>query len=131
MEKEWYSVKLIYQFHISGEPKNTDEFYSDENNIFEESILLVQAVSFDDAYAQAEKYGKENERTYTNKYQQSVSYQFIDTLDCYLLGNALTQQTQVYSSIQAVAKNMSADWFIDNKLKAELDINSKHILTEA
>lgn len=129
MEK-WYSVRLIYQFVISGDADDVDEFYSDENDIFEESIILVCASSFEDAYEKAEKCGKENERIFTNKYHQTVSYRFIDTLDCYLLGDGIDAPAQVYSSIQAVNKNTGADGFIDEKLKTELDISSKHILSE-
>lgn len=130
MDKQWYSVKLIYQFIVTGEPDDVDSFYSEEQDIFEESIILVKADSFDEAYIKAEKYGKENEEIYTNRYHQTVSYQFVDSLDCYCLGADIEDETQVYSSIRAVGKGTGAERYIDDMLKNELDIHAKHTLMQ-
>lgn len=129
MDKQWYSVKLVYKFDIAGEPTHTDEQYQNKQNFFEESIILVNATSFDDAYEKAEKYGRENEETYQNEYDQTVLYVFVDTLDCYVLGKTIESETQVYASIRQTDKETDADQFIENTLKNELDINSNRILT--
>ena len=59
---EWYSVKLIYEFIITGEPDpaKIDEDYNTDKQ-YEESIMLVKANSFDHAYSIAEVKAKENE----------------------------------------------------------------------
>lgn len=128
MEKNWYSIKLIYKFIVTGDPDDVDEFYTEDKEIFAQNIMVVMADSFENAYAIAEKSAKEHTDIYTNKYHQTVTYKFEQSLDCYLLGNEITSCIEVYSSIKGVDKNTSIDKFIDDELRREIDINSLHIL---
>ncbi|MCL9638399.1 DUF4288 domain-containing protein [Bacillus zanthoxyli] len=52
---EWYGVKVLYKNLVIGEPnvERLDENYED-HQIFEESILLIKARSFEQAYEIAE-----------------------------------------------------------------------------
>ncbi|MGF9889634.1 DUF4288 domain-containing protein [Priestia megaterium] len=97
---QWYGVKVLYKHLIVGKPntEKIDENYED-HQIFEESILLIKAQSFDQAYEIAEKEAKECEDSYTNVYDQTVKFQFIESLDAFLLyeEDELPSGTEVYS----------------------------------
>ena len=57
---KWYSVKLLYRFSVTGEPDNVDRYYSDDREIFEETVMLVKAETFEGAYAEAERIAAEH-----------------------------------------------------------------------
>lgn len=86
---DWYSVKLLYKFTITGKPDEDkiDEYFNDINDFFEESILLVAAESFDEAYQTAENQAQKNYNLYENKYGQKVKQELIEqdqelVIDC-------------------------------------------------
>ncbi|BFJ01306.1 MAG: hypothetical protein PME_37410 [Priestia megaterium] len=56
LDFQWYGVKVLYKYLIVDKPniEKIDENY-EEHQIFEESILLIKAQSFDQAYEIAEK----------------------------------------------------------------------------
>ena len=114
---KWYSVKLLYRFVITGEPDNVDEYYSDDKEIFEETIMLVRAGSFDEAYEKAEKTALTHTDSYTNKYDQQVTYKFAESLDCYCIGSETADCTEIYSAIKGVPRGTTTDMYIDKKLK--------------
>ncbi|QDZ79282.1 DUF4288 domain-containing protein [Priestia megaterium] len=55
LDVQWYGVKVLYKYLIVGKPniEKIDQNY-EEHQIFEESILLIKAQSFDQAYEIAE-----------------------------------------------------------------------------
>ncbi|WP_243549792.1 DUF4288 domain-containing protein [Priestia megaterium] len=89
-------------------PEKIDENY-EEHQIFEESILLINAPSFDQAYEIAEKKAKECEDSYTNVYDQTVKFQFIESLDAFLLfeEDEFPSGTEVYSRFLHIPKEES------------------------
>lgn len=111
---EYYSVKLIYQATITGEPKaeRMDEFYTGHHTFFEESVLLVCAQSFEQAYAIAERKARDNEGTHTNPYGQTVLWKLIDAVDCYLIGSTLEDGTELYSLITPKSKEITAGEYL-------------------
>lgn len=125
---DWYSVKLLYKFIISGDADDVDEYFCDDKEIFEETVMLVQADSFDGAYAEAEKRAKENNDTFTNKYHQNVEYKFVESLDCYCIGENIQSGAEVFSNIKDAPKGTSADNYIDSELNGIFDVGSSHIL---
>ena len=97
---DWYSVKLLYQMKISGKAFRKDRFFRPwKRTFYEESILLVQADSFEAAYKTAEEQAKENCETYRNKYAQTVRVTLYSAVDCFLLADTPKHGTEVYSSI--------------------------------
>jgi hypothetical protein len=81
-----YSVKIIFKYQV----ENGMVFY-------EESIVLFNAASFEDAYEKAEKYVKEYiSKEYTNIYGQKVVQSVERYADCFLVYPE-EDATEVYS----------------------------------
>jgi hypothetical protein len=112
---EWYAVKLIYEFIITGEPnpeKIDEEYHTDK--MYEESIMLVKAQSFNHAYSIAEMKAKESEYDYISPYDEKVYYKFAEAIDCFhLFDEELETGTELYSRFLNVSKDISRDEFID------------------
>lgn len=124
-----YGVKNIFQFSIEGTPKLAliDSNYKENYQAFEESIMLVIADSFDDAYLIAEKKAKEVEDTYTNSYGQTVKRRFINSIDCYSISEReLESGMELYSNIVATDHKISPEEYIhDNYI---IDRSKKEML---
>lgn len=106
---EWYAVKLLYECVITGDPspETIDENYTNTYKTFEESIMLVKAKSFEDAYSIAEKKAKEAEVEYVNPYDEKVSWVFVDALDCFSLKeDELETGVELYSRFLRVPKEV-------------------------
>ncbi len=90
-----YGVKVILTYSI--EPDN--------RKFYEETIYLVDAESFDDAYEKAEKHKKDIDLEYTNPKGQKVKTEKIDFVDCFLAFDEEDGVQEVYS---ATFKNKSS-----------------------
>lgn len=110
LDVQWYGIKVLYKYLIVGKPniEKIDENY-EEHQIFEESILLIKAQSFAQAYKIAEKKAKECEDSYTNVYDQTVNFQLIESLDAFLLceEDEFPSGTEVYSRFLHIPKEES------------------------
>ncbi|MCM3116323.1 DUF4288 domain-containing protein [Neobacillus sp. MER 74] len=116
-EWEWYAVKVLYECNISGipSPEIIDENYSNTHKTFEESIILVKASSFEQAYVIAEKEAKKAEIDYLNPYEELVEWKFIEALDCFnLFDEKLQSGTELYSRFLRVPKDMSREIVISH-----------------
>ncbi|NLR46346.1 DUF4288 domain-containing protein [Priestia megaterium] len=104
---KWYGVKVLYKHIVSGKPtpEKIDTNYN-EHQIFEESILLIKAQSFDQAYELAEQEAKGHEDSYTNVYDQLVEFKYIESLDAFELfeDEELASGTEVYSRFVHTSK---------------------------
>ncbi|MCM3118845.1 DUF4288 domain-containing protein [Neobacillus sp. MER 74] len=105
---EWYAVKLLYECIITGKPnpETIDENYTDAHKTYEESIMLVKAQSFEHAYSIAEKKAKNNEIDHLNPYEERVQWQFVDTVDCFIIIDDLETGAELYSRFLRVPKNI-------------------------
>ncbi len=83
-----YAVKVLFTYSVA--PGN-QKFY-------EESIYLVDAESFDDAYKKAEAYTKEFDPEHTNPHGQTVKTEKTDFIDCFLAFDEEGGVQEVYSS---------------------------------
>lgn len=94
-----YSVKLIIRYDVE-----TGEVF------FEESILMLDACSFDEAYSKAEQYVKENDlcSAYDNMFGRRVTSEVISYADCFSVYED-EDVTEVYSTFRRVKANMSED----------------------
>lgn len=97
---EWYCIKLLHKITIDGDiPKDKiEKCYHDANTFFEESILLVQASSFDEAYNSAENKAKNDNDIYENKYGQIVKREFFKSIDCFHLFDSPESGSEIYSA---------------------------------
>ena len=68
----------------------------------EESILLMDATSFDDAYLKAVQYVKENEicAAYDNMYGKHVNSELLSFADCFSVYYDDDDVVEVYSSVK-------------------------------
>ena len=119
----YYGIKLIYQAVITGPPipERIDENFSDGHTIFEESVMLIRAQSFDHAYAVAERKARENEATYKNPYGQTVEWKLIDAIDCFLIGDEISSGTELYSSMSSEKKEVTPSGYLMQKYQYNLD----------
>lgn len=91
MKKEWYGVKLIYKYTVRA--KGSAPAF-----LFEESVVLVKAKSFDKAYRKVEKQAKNESEQYENTNGQQVTREFYRSVDCYWLFDKPGKYTEAYSS---------------------------------
>ena len=117
IRREWYGVKLLYKSVITGAPEQdtVDEFFYDAHEFFEESVILVKAASFDEAYRLAEQSARGNGYTYKNKYGQSVTFTFYKSIDCFHLFDSPKTMTEVYSSFFINSNNEDEQDFLKNR----------------
>lgn len=120
---QYYGVKLIYQAMIVGDPilERVDEEYSNTHTFFEESVVLVHAQSFDHAYMIAEQKSKDHVEPYRNRYGQTVKYQLVDAIDCFLIGDKIANGMELYSSITPVEKEIASDEYLMQKYQYNLE----------
>ena len=94
-----YSVKMLIRHAVeSGEV------------FIEESIIMLEADSFDDAYLKAEKYVKDNEIvfSYDNMYGQRVESEVISFTDCFAVYDD-EDVIEVYSSMIKCGNDLPED----------------------
>lgn len=84
-----YGVKVIFTYSV--EPDN--------RTYYEETIYLVDAESFDDAYKKAEEYTNDIDLEYINTKGQKVKTEKIDFVDCFLAFDEEDGVQEVYSAI--------------------------------
>lgn len=124
---QWYSVKLIFESIISGEPEpeTIDRHYTNVNKNFEESIIIVKAQSFDHAYKIAEKKARDMELEYTNPYGELVNMKFIQAIHSYLIGDeTLNSGLEVYWRQLRVSRDIETEDFLDRYYPETVDDNS-------
>ena len=94
-----YSVKMLIRHAVgSGEV------------FFEESIIMLEADSFDDAYVKAEKYAKDNEIdiSYENMYGKHVESKVVSFTDCFSIYDD-EDVIEVYSSMIKCRNDLPED----------------------
>ena len=97
-----YSVKMIVKHSVE-----TGEVF------LEESIILLDADSFDQAYAKAEKYVQENEisGSYENMYGKSVHSEVVSLADCFSVYDD-EDVIEVYPSMFKCSDGLSEDTLV-------------------
>ena len=116
----WYSVKLIKQLIIEGEPDKrlVDEFYiDDDEQTFEEILMLVKARSYEHAYKIAENKAKKDEEFFPNMYGQQAAWKLIKAVDCFLILDKLKSGIELFSCYHTTKENMTAEEFLNKYFK--------------
>jgi len=118
----WYAVKSLYKMAIVGKPipELIDDYFSDQDTFFEESIILVTANSFEEAYQIAEAEAKKVSDVYTNKYGQTITKEFYDSIDCFELSDPPQILTEVYSRSFATISTRVISHLLLKGIKAAL-----------
>lgn len=98
-----YGVKVIFTYSVE----------SDNQKFYEESIYLVDAESFDDAYKKAEEYTKEYDSEYTNTKGQKVKTEKIDFIDCFLAFDEENGVQEIYSTTIKNKSSLSENDFYE------------------
>ena len=84
----WYIAKMVFNISIDNGKHTTQ---------FDEQTRLIQATSIEDAFFKARHLGKQEEDSFTNKDNKSVTWKFIDIADLYALQNVKDGE-QLYST---------------------------------
>jgi hypothetical protein len=112
MKNMKYSVKVIFTYSV--EPDN--------RKFYEESIYLVDAESFEDAYEKAEEYTRGFDLEHTNLKCQKVKTEKIDFIDCFLAFDEEDGVQEIYSATLKNKSSLSEEEFyqaITNQCDAE------------
>jgi hypothetical protein len=114
---EWYAVKLLYRNSVHGTPdrERVDPYFRDVKEFFEESVLLVQANSFEAAYEAAEQMAKHKREVYVNKYGQTVTCKFYRSIDCYWIQETVGNRAEIYSSFFTLAEGADMEEQLDRR----------------
>ena len=107
-----YGVKVILTYSV--EPDN--------RKFYEESIYLVEAESFEDAYEKAEEYTRGFDLEHTNPKGQKVKTEKIDFVDCFLAFDEEDVVQEIYSATFKNESSLSDEDFyeaITNQCDAE------------
>lgn len=125
----WYSVKLLYIMTVTGKPEPVlmDEYFSESTEFFEESIVLVTADSFENAYQIAEDNARKITEAYINKYGQTVSKELYDSIDCFELCDPPQMLTEVYSTIFCKDEGSDEKSAIDKRYES-CSVEEMHML---
>ena len=91
-----YGVKVMYTYFVECENKR----------FFEESVLLINANSFDDALHKSEDYAKDLEYEYVNCDNQVVKIEKIEAVDSFLIYED-EEAVEVYSSFYSNNTSLS------------------------
>ncbi len=102
-EKALYGVKLYYRYAV------------DEEVIYEESVLRLRAVSFDDAIAKAERYAMSTlDSEHINYDGKHVDESIFDVYSCYLIDeDPESEIEEVFSEIMKNRTSLSEEEYID------------------
>ena len=107
-----YGVKVIFTYSV--EPGN--------RKFYEETIYLVDAESFDDAYKKTEEYTKGFDLERINPKRQKVKTEKIDFVDCFLAFDEEDGVQEIYSATLKNESSLSDEDFyeaITNQCDAE------------
>ena len=124
---QWYSVKLIFENIISGEPEpdTIDNNYTKNYKTYEESIILVKAQSFEHAYKIAEQKASQMEIEYINPYGELVNLKLLEAIDCFSISEeTLSTGVEIYSRHLRVTKNIDTEDFLDKYYPDTAEDNS-------
>ena len=120
VKTQMYSIKIIFKNEVENGPV-----------IFEESVLMVKAASFDEAYDKAEKYTREwleTDSDYVNMYGLNVHRSVVCYADCFEIIEE-ENCTEVYSSYKMNRSSLSLEDYIGvltNSCSAEELKNLRH-----
>jgi hypothetical protein len=98
-----YGVKVIHSYTVC---ENVRRYY-------EELILRVDAVSFDDAYEKAERYMKEAVCEYKNPKGETVKTLSIEAVNCFLAYEPEGDVQEVYSSFSCNHSPLSEEEYYE------------------
>ena len=112
-----YGVKVIFTYSV--EPDN--------RKFYEETIYLVDAESFDDAYKKAEQHTKDFDLEHINPKGQKVKTEKIDFVDCFLAFDEEDGVQEIYSTICKNNFSLSEEEFY-NAITNQCDADEMHDL---
>ena len=112
-----YGVKVIFTYSV--EPDN--------RKFYEETIYLVDAESFDDAYKKTEEYTKGFDLERINPKRQKVKTEKIDFVDCFLAFEEENGVQEIYSTIFKNEFSLSEDEFY-NAITNQCNVDEKYDL---
>ena len=99
---ERYGLKIFYRITAGSRV------------FYEESVVILRAESFDDAYKKAEIYAKDMcDCDYINVYGEQVKTELVDIVDCFIVYEEEDGVTEVYSRWMQNKTPLSEEKFID------------------
>jgi Domain of unknown function (DUF4288) len=118
-KKAWYGVRTLYRLAAKGKPKSRDRHFDPESTLVEDRIVIFQAISFDDAIAQAIKEARfySRQTRFVNMYGQKVRMQFLDAFDAFkIFDRKPAAGSEVYSSTELVRAAVSDSAVIKRRM---------------
>src|SRR5262245_39167084 len=97
-QKEWYGARTVYK-HIK------DMSSSSSFHLYEERVIVIQALSFDDAIIEAEKEARE----YAGENSEIKYLEFVNVFK--LFADKIENRTEVYSLMRE--NNLDENGYLD------------------
>lgn len=100
LNTQWFGVKLLFESLHSGDadPHKIDEGCFSDLKLYEETIVLIQAESLEQANSIALSNAVDMEHSYPNQYGEQVEWRFVQLIDAFeLFEQSLKNGTEVYS----------------------------------
>ena len=107
---KYFMCRIIKHIIVEGEPDpeaiaKFHEFYElckdDNDELYEESFMLVHAMSRDHACKIAKKVTKKNDFDGENMFKQKVDWKLVDIIDVYEIMDKLESGAEVYSCLHS------------------------------
>lgn len=117
----WYGVKTLYRWEATGDPVKIDGGYDEEATVLEERVVLIKAVSIDDAIEKAESEANVfSDQNYKNFYGQTVRTRYLGCCDAYDIGEDFIENgVEVFSSRESVRTSIPDSVLIDSRFGKE------------
>lgn len=98
-----YGVKVLFTYSVGDS----------ENIFYEESIFMVEAKSFDDAFEKTEKYVNRSDYNHLNSNNELVRREKVDILDCFIAFDEECDVQEIYSAVTKNKTSLSEREFYD------------------
>jgi hypothetical protein len=112
MTWKWFGVKTLYRLVAHGRPKAPDEYFSGQQTMFEERVVLLRARSFDEALRRGEQEAKAYVKPghHENPFGQRVTLEYLKTADAFENPAA---GVEVYSVTGFISRRISNEALVD------------------
>ena len=112
-----YGVKVIFTYSVDN----------DKEKFYEETIYMVEAKSFEDAYEKVEKYINKYDFDHMNPKNRLVKREKIELLDCFLAFEEEDNVQEIYSSTTKNKTSLSEEDFY-NAITTQCDADELYDL---
>lgn len=96
--KRWFAVKMLFE-SVHGDIKVVPSEGESDLKWFEESIVIFQAVSAEQAEELAVRHAQQSEHVYRNSLGETVTWRLVRVIRTFALNDdVISDETEIYSN---------------------------------